>query len=185
MAQLIVVGFKKDMYRASDVLNQLQRMNEDWAVDLHDAVAVYRDYNGKLRVDQSFQMTTKEGAGWGGLWGSLIAATLAIPFTGGASAAAAAGTIAAAAAGGAAVGAGAGALDASWWKDEFGIPDEFVEQVGTMIQPGDSAIYALLRTANPDAVAQQFRGYGGTILSTTLSRDQQKKVENVLSKRAA
>ena len=54
-----------------------------------------------------------------------------------------------------------------------------------MIQPGDSAVYALLRTANPDVVAEQFRGYGGTILSTTLSRDQQKKVENVLSKKAA
>jgi len=185
MAQLIVVGFKKDMYRASQVLNQLQRMNEDWAVDLHDAVAVYRDYNGKLRVDQSFQMTTKEGAGWGGLWGSLIGATLAIPFTGGASAAAAAGTIAAGLAGGAALGASAGAIDASWWKDEFGIPDEFVQQVGAMIQPGDSAVYALLRTANPDAVANQFRGYGGTVLSTTLNRDQQNKVESVLSGKAA
>jgi uncharacterized membrane protein len=54
-----------------------------------------------------------------------------------------------------------------------------------MIQPGDSAVYALLRTANPDVVMQQFRGYGGTILSTTLSRDQQKKVENVLSTKAA
>jgi hypothetical protein len=41
-------------------------------------------------------------------------------------------------------------------------------------QPGDSAVYALLRTANPGAVTEQFRGYGGTILSTTLSRDQQK-----------
>ena len=185
MAELIVVGFKKDMYRASDVLNQLQRMNEDWAVDLHDAVAVYRDYNGKLRVDQSFQMTTKEGAGWGGLWGSLIGATLAIPFTGGASGAAAAGAIAAGALGGGAFGAGAGAIDASWWKDEFGIPDDFVKQVGTMIQPGDSAVYALLRTADPEAVVNQFRGYGGTILRTTLSRDQQKKVENVLSRKAA
>lgn len=185
MAQLIVVGFKKDMYRASEVLNQLQSMNEAWAVDLHDAVAAYRDYNGKLRVDQSFQMTTKEGAGWGGLWGSLIGATLAVPFTGGASAAAAAGTIAAAAAGGAALGASAGALDASWWKDEFGIPDEFVQQVAAMIQPGDSAVYALLRTANPEVVANQFRGYGGTILSTTLNKDQQKKVESVLSTKAA
>jgi uncharacterized membrane protein len=173
MAELIVVGFKKDMYRASDVLNRLQMMNEDWAVDLHDAVAVYRDYNGKLRVDQSFQMTTGEGAGWGGLWGSLIGATLAIPFTGGASAAVAAGAIA------------AGALDASWWKDEFGIPDDFVKDVGAMIQPGDSAVYALLRTANPGVVADQFRGYGGTILSTTLSRDQQKKVEQVLETKAA
>jgi uncharacterized membrane protein len=186
MAQLIVVGFKKDMYRASNVLNQLQTMNYDWVVDLHDAVAVYRDYNGKLRVDQSYQMTTGEGAAWGGLLGSLIGLTLvaAIPITGGASAVAA-GTLAAGAAGGAALGAGAGAVDAAWWKDEFGIPDDFVKQVGAMIQPGDSAIYALLRTANPDIVMDQFRGYGGTILSTTLSRDQQSKVEKVLSKRAA
>ena len=185
MAELIVVGFKKDMYRASDVLNQLQRMNEDWAVDLHDAVAVYRDYNGKLRVDQSFQMTTGEGAGWGGLWGSLIGATLAVPFTGGASGAAVAGALAAGALGGGALGASWGALDASWWKDEFGIPDEFVKQIGAMVQPGDSAVYALLRTANPDKVAQAFRGYGGTILSTTLNRDQENKVENVLSGKAA
>jgi len=184
MAQLIVVGFKKDMYRASEVLNELQAMDDDWVVDLHDAVAVYRDYNGKLRVDQSYQMTTGEGAGWGGLWGSLIGLTLAIPFTGGATAPAAA-VLAAGAAAGGALGAGAGAVDASWWKDEFGIPDDFVKQVGALIQPGDSAIYALLRTANPDIVADQFRGYGGTILRTTLSRDQQAKVENVLHNRVA
>ena len=184
MAQLVVVGFKKDMYRASEVLNELQSMNDDWVVDLQDAVAVYRDYNGKLRVDQSYQMTTGEGAAWGGLMGSLIGLTIAaIPFTGGASAVAA-GTLAAGAAGGAALGAGAGALDASWWKKDFGIPDDFVKAVGAMIQPGDSAIYALVRTANPDLLLDQFRGYGGTILSTTLTRDQQAKVEQVLNKAA-
>jgi hypothetical protein len=32
VAKLIVVGFKKDMYRASEVLNQLQSMNDDWVV---------------------------------------------------------------------------------------------------------------------------------------------------------
>ena len=142
MAQLIVVGFKKDMYRASEVLNQLQNMDDEWVVDLHDAVAVYRDYNGKLRVDQSYQMTTGEGAGWGGLWGSLIGLTLAIPFTGGATAPAAAALATGALAGGA-IGAGAGAIDASWWKDEFGIPDDFVKQIGGMVQPGDSAVFAL------------------------------------------
>ena len=88
MAELIVVGFKKDMYRASEVLNTLQEMHENWVVDLNDAVAVYRDYSGKLRVDQSYQMTTGEGAAWGGLFGGLIGAMLAAPFTGGASAAA-------------------------------------------------------------------------------------------------
>ena len=185
MAELIVVGFKNQMYRASEVLNDLLAMNDDWVLDLHDAVAVYRDFNGKLRVDQSYQMTTGQGAAWGGLWGLLIGATLAIPFTGGASAAAAAGAIAAGAAGGTALGAGLGAMDAESWKDEFGIPEDFVQQVSVLIQPGDSAIYAILRVGNPDIVADQFRGYGGTILRTKLSRDQQAKVEKVLSKSAA
>jgi uncharacterized membrane protein len=185
MAELIVVGFKNQMYRASEVLNELLSMNDDWVLDLHDAVAVYRDFNGKLRVDQSYQMTTGQGAAWGGLWGLLIGATLAIPFTGGASAAAAAGAIAAGAAGGTALGAGLGAVDAESWKDEFGIPEDFVQQVSVLIQPGDSAIYAILRVGNPDIVADRFRGYGGTILRTTLSRDQQAKVEKVLSKSAA
>jgi uncharacterized membrane protein len=182
MAELIVVGFKKDMYRASEVLNELLNLNDDWVVDLHDAVAVYRDYKGKLRVDQSYQMTTGEGTAWGGFWGLLIGATLAIPFTAGASAAAAGGALAAGALGGTALGAGLGAVDASSWKDEFGIPDDFVKRVGAMIQPGDSAIYAILRVGDPDVVADKFRGYGGTILRTTLSKEQQAKVEQVLGK---
>jgi len=44
MSELIAVGFKQDMYRASAVLNKLSAMDDKWVVDLHDAVAVYRDY---------------------------------------------------------------------------------------------------------------------------------------------
>jgi len=183
MSQLIVVGFKQDMYRASAVLNKLLAMNDDWVVDLHDAVAVYRDYNGKLRVDQSYQMTTGQGAGWGALWGSLIGATLAIPFTAGASAAVVAGTLAAGALGGGALGAAGGALDAEWWKEEFGIPEQFISGVSGMVKPGDSAVFALLRSADPAFVAEQFRGYGGTVLQTTLTKDQSSKVESVLNGR--
>jgi len=180
MAELVVVGFKKDMYRASEVLNTLKDMNDSWVVDLNDAVAAYRDYSGTLRVDQSYQLTTGEGAAWGGLLGGLLGAILAIPFTGGASAAAA---VAAATLGGGALGAGAGALDASSWKEDFGISDDFVQSVGTMVQPGDSAIFALLRTIDPYLVAEQFRGYGGTILRTTLSADQKARVEATLHSR--
>jgi len=155
-------------------------MNNSWVVDLHDAVAVYRDYGGKLRVDQSYQMTTGEGAAWGGLLGGLLGAILAIPFTGGASAAAA---VAAATVSGGALGATAGALDADSWKEDFGISDDFVQRIGTMVQPGDSAIFALLRSLDPGLVADQFRGYGGTILRTTLNPVQQAKVEATLAGR--
>ena len=115
MSNLIVVGFKKDLYRASVVLNQLSALNDDWVIDLRDAVAVYRDYNGKLRIDQTYQMTTGESAGWGALWGSLIGLTLAIPFTAGATAVVATGALAAGALSGGALGAASGALDADWW----------------------------------------------------------------------
>ena len=181
MAELIVVGFKKDMYRASQVLNQLVALNDDWSVDLHDAVAVYRDYFGNLRVDQSYQMSIGDGAARGGFWGLLLGAMLAMPFTAGASAAAAAGAVAAGALGGTAIGAGTGAIDAASWKDALDIPDDFVRQVGKLIQPGDSAIYAILRVGDPIVVADRFRGYGGTILRTTLRPEQQRKVEEVLA----
>jgi uncharacterized membrane protein len=177
MAELIVVGFKKDMSRASEALNMLQDMNSSWTVDLSDAVAVYRDYKGKLRVDQSYQMTTGEGATWGGLFGGMIGALLAAPFTGGASAAAA---LAAGSLSGVALGATFGAIDAESWKEDYGISEDFVDRVGSMIQPGDSAVFVLARTINPDLVADAFHGYGGTILRTTLNDTQRARVEATL-----
>ncbi|HET9834132.1 MAG TPA: DUF1269 domain-containing protein, partial [Vicinamibacterales bacterium] len=105
------------------------------------------------------------------------------PFTGGVSAAAAAGAVAAASMSGVALGATFGAIDADSWKEDYGISEDFVRNVGAMVQPGDSAIFALLRTINPDVVAAQFKGYGGTILRTTLNADQQAKVEATLHAR--
>ena len=183
MSTLIVVGFKKDKFRASEVLNELVEMDYDWTIDLDDAVAAYRDYNGKLRIDSSYQTTTGEGAALGGLFGSLIGLTLgaiAVPVTAGASAAVAAGAVAAGALGGGVIGAAGGALDAKWWKEDFGIPDDFVKDVGATVQPGDSAIFALISRADPEFVAAQFRDYGGVVLSTTLSPEQAKKVEKIL-----
>ena len=184
MSTLIVVGFKKDLYRASEVLNELVDLDYSWTVDLEDAVAAYRDYNGKLRIDSSYQISTGEGAALGGFLGSLVGLTLgaiAAPVTAGASAVAATGVVAAGALSGGALGAAAGALDSKWWKDEFGIPDDFVQDVGALVQPGDSAIFALLRSTDPAFVAAKFSDYGGVVLSTTLSPEQAKKVQDVLS----
>jgi len=180
MAELIVVGFKKDMYRASEALNQVTDLNESWALDLSDAVAVYRDYGGKLRVDQSYKMTTGQGAAWGGLFGGLIGALLAAPFTAGASAGVAAAALATGSLSGVALGASLGAVDAESWKEEFGISENFVQRVGAMLQPGDSAVFVLARTSNPDHVADAFRGYGGTVLRTSLSEKQRARVEQTL-----
>jgi Predicted membrane protein len=113
MSQLIVVGFKKDLLRASHVLNELQELNDDWVADLHDAVAAYRDYGGKVRIDQSYQMTTGVRARWGNLMGSLIGLTLANSFTRRETPPGAEDLVVGALAGGV-LGVGAGAFDVSW-----------------------------------------------------------------------
>src|SRR5258707_13822651 len=108
-------------------------------------------------------MTTGEGAAWGGLFGGMMGALLAAPFTGGASAVAA---LAAGSLSGVALGATVGAIDAESWKDDYGISEDFVDRVGAMIQPGDSAVFVLARTISPTLVADAFQGYGGTTLRT-------------------
>jgi uncharacterized membrane protein len=167
MENLIAVGFR-GRHRASEVLAQLQQLDYEWTLDLADAVAAYRTDDGRLRVDQSMNPTTKEGAGWGGVIGALLGGLIAAPFTAGTSAAVAAAAIGTNALGVGALGAAAGADDAATFKEQYGVSDDFVQQVGGLIEPGNSAVFAVIRTGDPQAVAERFRGYGGTILSTTL-----------------
>jgi uncharacterized membrane protein len=177
MTDLIVVGFKKDVHRASEVLDRLRAMDRMLEIDLHDAVAIYRDYRGKLRVDQSYQATIGQGAARGAFIGAFIGAVLVAPLTAGASIAAVA---AGGALGGAAFGTTTGAITAAAWKQDYGITDGFVEDVSGMVQPGDSAIVALLETVDRDHAVAQFKGYGGMVLQTTLSAEQKAKIEATL-----
>jgi hypothetical protein len=43
-----------------------------------------------------------------------------------------------------------------------------VKKIGGMVQPGESAVFVLANAAQPKKVAEEFRGYGATILTTTL-----------------
>jgi uncharacterized membrane protein len=183
MAELVVIGFD-GKHRAAEVLGQLEAMNATWTIDLKDAVAVYRTDDGRLRVDGSVQATTKEGAAWGAILGGMLGAVVMAPFTAGASTAAAAAAIGTGAVSLGVTGAAFGADDAASWKDATGISDDFVKQVGGMVQPGHSAVFVLARASDPKAVAEQFRGYGGTILRTTLSQDAASKFQKIMASAA-
>jgi uncharacterized membrane protein len=176
----MVVGFE-GKHRAAEVLNQLEGMNLSYEIDIRDAVAVYRTDDGKLRVDQSAQPTTTEGAAWGAMLGGLIGAALLAPFTVGASAAAAATALGTGLVTGGVTGAAIGADDADTWKKTYGISDDFVKEVGGMVQPGQSAVFVLARAKNPVAIAEKFRGYGGKVLRTTLSAESAAKFEKLMT----
>jgi len=180
MSELMVIGFE-GKHRAAEVLSQLQAMDLSYEIDLRDAVAAYRTDDGKLRIDQSVQPTTKDGAAWGAMLGGLIGAALLAPFTAGASAAAAATAIGTGFFTGGVTGAAIGADDADTWKATYGISDDFVNQVGGMVQPGQSAVFVLARASDPVQVAERFRGYGGTVLRTTLPKAAAAKFEQVMT----
>jgi len=181
MRDLVVVGFQ-GTHRAAHVLSQVLDLNAEWAADLHvkDAVAVYRTADGRLRVDQSVQPTTKDGAAFGGAMGVLIGSLLALPFTAGASVAIAANAMGAGALTFGAAGAVVGGERAADENGRYGLSDDLVRQVSGMVQPGQSALFLVADTEKPAEVLEHFRGFGGTVLRTTLPPERAARLQQVI-----
>ncbi len=180
MEDLIVVKYE-DEYQAERNMDKLRRLDDDWVVDIHDAVAVSRDADGKLRIRDSYKTTTGEGAGWGLLLGTILGGLALLPFTGGVSAAVANGMLGAGMVGGGALGGATGAVTASDQKEHNGISEDFVSEVSDTIKRGQSAIFALVESNNPNQVAGYFRGTGGEIIRTSLSPYEQERIQQILS----
>lgn len=183
MQDLIAIGFA-GKHRAAEVLAELEEMHAEGIIDFADAVAVYRTDDGRLRIDQSMHPTPEQGATLGALIGGLLGALITAPLTGGATAVGAAAAIGAGAVTVGSVGVVAGGLETEEWKTTYGVPDEFVNGVGGMVQPGRSAIFARIRRdEDPVAVARRFEGYGGTVLHTRLPAGQAERVQQAIAAR--
>ena len=81
--------------------------------------------------------------------------------------------------GGAAIGAGSGALSGK--LADYGINDEFIKSLGDKIQPGSSALFVLVRKVTPDRVLPDVAKYGGEILQTSLSAEQDERIRKALA----
>lgn len=183
MKELIVVAYD-NRHSAREVLDELRLLNYRWVTEIGDAVAIARDQEGNLHVQDSYQPTTRASGVWGVLWGTIFGSLVLAPLTGGLSTAAIAATVAAGALGGATLGGLTSAALAHTYKEDFGLPEDFVSELSTQIKPGGSAIFALLGSYDPDPgpeyVAGYFRGTGGTIIRTTLTSQQQEQVQQIL-----
>jgi hypothetical protein len=72
-------------------------------------------------------------------------------------------------------------LPRHWWKNTLGISDEFIRDVGAIVQPGDSAVFMFLQTPTIVSVLRQLRNYGGTLLHTSLTVEQEEALRDALS----
>ena len=161
MSILIVVGYQ-DIHKAEEVRLQLGKLQRDYLLDLEDAVVVVKNDKGKVKVNQAFNLTAA-GAMSGGFWGSLIGLMFLNPLLG------------------LAVGASAGAVSGA--LTDVGIDDNFMKELGATLTPGSSALFVLLRNPStaPDKVLEELKGTGGTILKTSLSHEDEAKIQAALN----
>ena len=80
---------------------------------------------------------------------------------------------------GIAVGASAGAVSGA--LVDLGINDQFMKDLAATLTPNSSALFVLVRKSTPDKVLEEVKGTGGTILKTSLSHEDETKLQAALS----
>ncbi|BAH74684.1 MULTISPECIES: DUF1269 domain-containing protein [Solidesulfovibrio] len=158
MSDLIVVGYD-DMFKAEEVRLKLLKMQKEYLVDLEDAVVAVKKDDGKVKLNQMYHLAAS-GAVGGGFWGMLIGLIFLNPILG------------------AVVGAGAGA--AAGALSDVGIDDDFMKKLAEQLQPGTSVLFVLIRKMTADKVLDELSGTGGKVLQTSLSHEDETKLQTAL-----
>ncbi|HAY27509.1 MAG TPA: hypothetical protein DCY47_08425 [Candidatus Accumulibacter sp.] len=158
MSNLIVVAYD-DPCRAKEVRTKLRKLQQDYLLDLEDAVVAVKDDKGKVKLHQMYNLTAS-GALSGGFWGTLIGLIFMNPLLG------------------LAVGAGAGAVSGA--LADVGINDDFMKDLAATFKEGSSVLFVLVRKATPDKVLDELQGTGGKLIKTSLTHEEEAKLQAVL-----
>jgi uncharacterized membrane protein len=154
MSNLFVFAFdnETDAFRMRDALVGMQKQH---IIELEDAAVVVRRQDGKAKVSQA---TSLVGAGalGGAFWGMLIGLLFFAPWLG------------------MVAGAIGGALGGAF--TDVGVDDKFIKEVSNTIQPGQSALFLLVRSATADKVLEGLQGFNPTVLQTSLSAEDEAKL---------
>jgi uncharacterized membrane protein len=159
MATLVVIDYESEI-KAEEVRLALLKMQKDYLIDVADAVVVVREADGKVRLRQMYNLTAA-GAVSGGFWGTLVGVLFLNPLFG------------------MAVGAAAGALSGA--LSDVGIDDNFMKELAETLQPGTAALCVLIRSMTEDRVVEEIRQFGGKLIKTNLSHEDESKLRAALA----
>ncbi|MBL8396502.1 MAG: DUF1269 domain-containing protein [Candidatus Accumulibacter sp.] len=158
MSNLVVVAYD-DQFKAEEVRTKLRKLQQDYLLDLEDAVVAVKDDKGRVKLHQLYNLTAS-GALSGGFWGTLIGLIFMNPLLG------------------LAVGAGAGAVSGA--LSDVGINDDFMKDLAATFRNGSSVLFVLVRKATPDKVLEELQGTGGKVIKTSLTHEEEAKLQAVL-----
>jgi len=158
MSTLVAIEYD-DPFKAEEVRLSLMKLQKEYLIDLEDAVVAVKDQKGKVRLHQAVNLTAA-GALSGGFWGALIGLIFLNPLLG------------------MAMGVAAGAISGA--LRDVGINDNFMKQLAANMKPGSSTLFVLVRKVTPDKVLDEIRGTGGKVLQTSLSDEDEAKLQAAL-----
>src|SRR3954447_10710590 len=162
MSNLVAIAYD-DLDTAQQVVANIGRAQAAHELELDDLVIVERRGDGKVKLHQPSMAGI--GAASGALWGGLIGLIFLMPLFGMAI--------------GAASGGAAGALS------DRGIDDKFMKEIGDKLPAGGAAIFVLVREATIDKVLPEISKYGGHVIQSSLSNEQESALQEALDRRGA
>jgi uncharacterized membrane protein len=162
MANLVAIAYD-DVATAQQVMGSVGELVKEHSLTLDDAVIVEKRDDGKIKLHQPSMAGA--GAAGGALWGGLIGLIFLMPLFGMAI--------------GAAAGAAGGAMS------DYGIDDKFMKELGDKLQPGGAAVFVLVRESTRDKVLPEISKYGGQVIQSSLSNEQEAALQEALDARGA
>jgi uncharacterized membrane protein len=159
LSDLLVIEFPSEE-KAEGVRELLLAMQQEYLIELGDAVVAVKDANGRIKLNQLFQ-PVKQGAVSGLLWGSLIGLLFMMPLAG------------------AAIGAASGALGGR--LTDLGINDDFMREVARTLQSGNAALFLLIRKMTTDKVLAALKGVGGRVLRSSFDETKEEVLRAALA----
>lgn len=163
MSTLVAIAYP-DRETAEKVRQELIEATREHLVELQDAVVVEHEPGGKIKLHQAMG-TTGAGAAGGAVWGGLIGLIFLAPLVG------------------MAVGAASGAVSGK--MTDLGVNDKFLRELGAKLQPGAAALIALGSTDARDKVIERVKPYGGDVIQTSLSTEEEERLRSALGEGAA
>jgi uncharacterized membrane protein len=157
MPNLFVIGFDEPN-KAEELCLKVQELRSKYVIDLQDMVVAVKDEKGKIKLDYRENRLTDNSPVFPGFCGSLTALIFLNATTGAAGSALAA----------------------------VGITQRFMKELAGLLTPGGSALFALTGVPSPDreSVLKELTGFGGKILTTSLSHSDEAKLQAALAERS-
>ncbi|NVD38255.1 hypothetical protein BLJAPNOD_03554 [Ensifer sp. M14] len=163
MSDLIAVVYPTEA-KAEEVRQRLFELQKEYLIKVGDAVIATKTEGGKIKLNQMVNMTAA-GAASGSFWGLLIGVLFLNPLVG------------------VAVGAASGAIGGA--LTDVGINDAFMKDLAANLQPGNGALFVLIKEMTADKVLKELAPYGGVVLKTSLDETKEQVLRDALEKTAA